>query len=211
MQAQKREGRGKGVSRQLRFKGDVPAVIYGDGKDPQALALNARVTKKIIGSHAGDRTILNLKIDGESDQLAMIKDVQIKPITGNLVHIDLMRISESKKVEVTIPVRLLNIEEVRRLGGIVQQMRDEITVVCFPTDIPDEVSIDVSKYSVGSYVNVGELSVGENIDIVEDPSEMIASILLPRIQDEKEDAEATVEEPAPAKEKKPEKDQKSSK
>ena len=98
IQAEKRDGRGKGVSRKMRVKGDLPAVLYGAGKDPEALALNTRVIRKIIASQAGDRTILNLKIDGESDQLAMIKDVQIKSLTGTLLHLDMMLIYEDKKI-----------------------------------------------------------------------------------------------------------------
>lgn len=196
IQAEKRDGRGKGVSRKLRVRGDLPAVLYGAGKDPEALALNTRAIRKIISSQAGDRTILNLKIDGESDQLAMIKDVQMKSLTGTLLHLDMMRISEDKKIEITIPVRLKNVEDIRRLGGVVQQLRDEITVLCLPQSIPDEVIIDLADHKVGDSIHVNAIVLGDDVVMVDDPDEVLVSVLSPRLKDEVDAETPVAAEPA---------------
>ena len=189
LQAKKRDGRGKGISRQLRRDGRVPAVLYGDKKDPVVLDLDARDMERILNSDTGERTILSLKIDEADKQLAMIKDVQAKTMSSQLLHLDLLRISMDKDVQVPVPLELLNPESVKRAGGILQQMLNEITVECLPDKIPEKIELDLEGLTIGDTRYVSDLEVEENITILNDDAEVIFSILAPKLKEEDEELE----------------------
>lgn len=217
IQAQKRDALGKGAVRKMRVRGSLPAVLYGGGADPMPLMLDTKSVERILKSHSGEHSILNLSFEGEAAQLAIIKDVQAETVTSKLLHIDLQRIRMDEAIEVTVEFELVNTENIKKLGGIIQQIMNEINIECLPDKIPDKIIVDMSSCGVGDSIAVSGLSLGEGITILDDADEVIVTVLAPKAMDEKAEGEAAAEgeekaeKAADDKGKKPEKSEKEGK
>lgn len=185
IQASVREKTGKGIARQLRFNGKLPAVLYGGPEGALSLTMDYKAVEKLLRSHSGGHSVINLKIDGAADQYAMLKDVQNMTMRNVPMHVDLVRISMDKKVEVSIPIELINTEVIKRSGGIIQQTLSEVTILCLPDRIPDSIKVDLAACKVGDAITVADLPQLEDISIVDEADEVIASVLTPKAADEK--------------------------
>lgn len=204
IKATKREATGKGACRQLRIKGQLPAVMYSGGSDAVSLAVESRAIERILHSKTGERSILELDIDGDK-QLAMIREVQHETVSPELLHVDFIRISMAEKVEVMVPVKLLNIEEIRKAGGVTQQALTELNVECLPDSIPESIDIDLSGREVGESIHISDVPAPEGAVFLHEPDEVIASLLSARVSVDAGESEAGAEgeeAPAPDKEKK---------
>jgi large subunit ribosomal protein L25 len=195
VKANKREAFGKGACRQMRLKGQLPATMYSGGTEAVSLTVESRAMVKVLNSKQGDRAILELDIEG-SKQLAMIRDMQVKTMSTDLLHIDFIRISMDHKVQVSVPVELLNLDEVKKAGGVTQQNLTEVNVECFPDRIPDFIEVDMGGKEIGESFLISDLSMPEGIELQHEPEEVIASILAPRVLDEDELSEGEGEEAA---------------
>lgn len=206
IKATRREATGKGVCRQLRLKGQLPAVMYSGGSDAVSLAVEARAIERILNSKQGERSILELDIDGKK-QLAMIREIQEKTMTSSLVHVDFIRISMDHKVQVMVPVHLLGIEEIRKAGGVTQQTLTELDIECLPDRIPEFIEVDLSGKEIGDSVHISDLTMPEGVELLNDPEDVVASLISAHIADEgaegaAEGAEAAEAEKPAAPEKK---------
>jgi large subunit ribosomal protein L25 len=161
IKAAEREGRGKNEARRLRKGGSVPAIVYGAGKAPVAVAVDPKQVLRILKSDSGHNTIFDLELDGERAK-AMIVDWQTEPIKGSLLHLDLKRIAMDKVLVVTVPV-LLKGEAygVKTEGGILEQVLREVEIECLPSDIPPHIDVDVSHLKFGEVLRVKDLPHGE--------------------------------------------------
>jgi len=213
LQVKKRTETGKGVARQLRMKGLVPAVIYSEGKEATSLTVEARAIKKILLSKQGDRSILNLKIDDDAPRLAMIRDLQVQTMSSGLLHVDFIGISLDKKVEIDVPVRLLNQEHVKKINGVTQQTLTELTLECLPDNIPEFIEVDLGSLEIGDSITVAHVVVPENVTVLHEADETVVSVLAPRLMlDEGEEgAEGAEADEKEGKDKKDSKDKKESK
>lgn len=180
IKATKREATGKGACRQLRIKGQLPAVMYSGGSDAVSLSVESRAIERILHSKTGERSILELDIDGDK-QLAMIREVQHETVSPELLHVDFIRISMAEKVQVMVPVELLNIEEIRKAGGVTQQALTELNVECLPDSIPESIQIDLKGREVGESIHVSQISVPAGVEMLHEPEEVIASLLSARV------------------------------
>ncbi|HOX28765.1 MAG TPA: 50S ribosomal protein L25 [bacterium] len=190
LKVEKREVFGKGASRKIRRDGNVPTILYGEKRDPVSLSANTKEIEKIL-SHSGTHPILDLQIPDVSEKtLAMIKDVQTTPLTGKLVHLDLIRISLDKKVEMSVELHVVNSEEIKKQGGIIQLLITELQVECFPDKMPDFIALDLSTAQLGDSFTIADLKVGEGIEILDDPEEVIATVLAPKAEAETTTTEA---------------------
>lgn len=184
LQASTRELTGKGISRKLRREGRLPAVLYGGGQDPISLSVDYKAILKVLKSHSGGHSILNLKMDVGADQFALIKDVQTMTMRPVPIHIDLVRISMDKKVEVSIPVEFINLENIKKSGGVIQQILNSLLVECLPDQIPDSIKVDLADCGMGESISVADLAKIEGVDILEDEGEVIVSVLAPKAAEE---------------------------
>ncbi|MEW5946557.1 MAG: 50S ribosomal protein L25 [bacterium] len=212
IRAEARSERGKGAARALRRSGGLPAVLYGEGGAPVTLTLDLAQVERALAARGGERAILALAVDGAAGkpQLAMFKEIQHETISRELLHVDLLRVSLDKKVEVKVPVELLNAELVKRTGGIIQQNVSEIAVECLPDNIPESVQVDVGGCGIGDAVTVRELIFGEGIAVLAEADEVIASVVAPAKVEEKpaEAVEAAPAEGAEAEKKEGEEEEK---
>ncbi len=175
-----RDAKGKGAAREARRAGLVPAVIYGENKDPLKLKLNRREIDRLL-AYEGSNVIIDLDIEGSSEKnLAMIKEIQYKPIAHVINHVDLIRISMDKKVHIGVPLVIINDEGVKKKGGIIQQLATEVTVECFPDKIPESIELDLADAELGYNYNVGDLKISEDFSLMDDEDEVLVSIVAPK-------------------------------
>lgn len=192
-----REEHGKNAARRLRKEGKVPAVVYGGGRDPVAITVDAKTMSELIAkSEHGVRSIFLLELGADKKRHAMIKDIKVDPINGKMEHIDFVRVMMDQKVKVTIPVHLNGIADgVKNGGGILEFQVRELHVETLPGSIPDSVEIDVSSLGVHDVLRVSDLKVAEGVQVLDDPERVVVSIGLPRaeVSAEMTEGEATAE------------------
>jgi large subunit ribosomal protein L25 len=197
MEAEKREGIGKGHAKRIRNEGYVPGIIYGRGEESCAVKVNAIGFKKFINKN-GISQMFELNIDG-TDIPVIIKDIQKDPIKNQILHIDFQRLKMDEKIKMTLPITLIGREKIRIHPSIVLQQLDEIEIECLPIDIPQSVEADVSNLDFSTPFTVGDLAIckNENIDVLNDKDEPVAILTEPISEKELEELEEeeVVEEP----------------
>jgi large subunit ribosomal protein L25 len=173
--AEPRSTRGKNEARRLRAAGSAPAVVYGIGKDAVAVAVNPKEMVRILRSKTGHNTIFHLAIkDGENTPV-MIVDWQRDPVKDTILHIDMKRIDLSVRLVVKVPVHTLGEPEgVKLQGGLHEVITREIEVECLPNEIPDELTIDVSKLTMGQAVRASDVPLPGSVRLVS-PAEAVIS------------------------------------
>jgi large subunit ribosomal protein L25 len=176
LRASRRTRSGKGVARKIRAAGMIPAVLYGGG-DNIPLSLQPQELLKILTS--GENTIFQLEIDGDAgeDRKAIVRDLQRDPLKETLLHADLYRISMDVEITVAVPIVLQGMSrEVSDVGGVINQLLDEVEIQCLPSLIPHELAIDVSHLGVGEVLHVRDLPVPQGIQVLVAPDEVVASV-----------------------------------
>jgi len=179
----RREKLGKGGARKARAAGEIPAVLYGHGEEPVAVAVKARDFDLMLRAHKGGNPIVNLSMSG-SEYTALVRAVQYDPITHGIIHIDFQHISLTEAVEVEVAVTLDGVPVgVKDGGGILEQITRYVEVRCLPTDIPSAVHVDVAALGIGDSVHVSDLQV-QGVTILSDPGMTIATVVPPTVSEE---------------------------
>jgi len=200
VEALPREERGKNRARQLRRSGLVPAVVYGGATEPQALSVDPRVVEKLLQSEAGRNAVFTLTIKGHGKAPAMIRDWQVEPVKGLLLHVDFLRIALDERLRVRVPIEIRGeAAGVKQQGGILEQVQREVEMECLPGDIPDELVVDVSELVIGKGIRVGDLKVdNRKLSILTDPDRVIVHVVAPRAVEEEKPVEEVAVAAAPA-------------
>lgn len=196
--AEKREEQGKGVARSLRRDGMVPAVLYRGGGS-QSIKLVKKDLAKLINSMSGEQVMVDLQFKDGEKKLALLKDYQVDPIRGELLHTDFFEVSLTE--EVRIPIHVTTVGEpigVRRDGGILQHTLREVMIECLPDKIPGKTSVDISKLEVGQSIHVSDLRFEEGIKVLNDPNDVIVTVVAAAVEAAPVAAEAVAEVAAPA-------------
>jgi large subunit ribosomal protein L25 len=185
--AEERTELGKNANRRLRLGGKIPGVVYGRGLEPMSIAINPGDLIEILESDSGRNTIFALEI-GKGSREVLIKDLQLDPIKGTLVHADFQYISKDQVMEFQVPVEVLGeAEGVKTSGGIMDVVLREIHVQCLPMDVPDNISVDVSDVDIGGSIRVSELAIDDSkVTVLSDPDLVVLSVLAPRVEEEPE-------------------------
>jgi large subunit ribosomal protein L25 len=183
-----RDGIGKGFARRLRSQGMIPVAVYGEGKDAVAAAVNAKQIANILRSDTGHNTIFKLALPGADGEPAtvIIKDWQVDPVKGRLLHADLLRLSMTEVTRVNVAVETKGEPAgVKLEGGILDLTMREIEVECLPADIPEHLQVDVSGLHIGDHATVADLIYDrERIKVLADESQIVAGVLAPRMVEE---------------------------
>jgi large subunit ribosomal protein L25 len=198
MQAEKREPGTKNDARRVRAAGRVPAVLYGSGKDPVALALDPRPLLAVLHSDTGHNKILSLTVNGGESTSAVIKDWQIDPVDDRLLHVDLKRIALDQKLRVKVPVHAVGEPKgVKQQGGILEFVTREVEIECLPLEIPDRIDADVTELVIGKNLRVRDLQVGPGITLTSPADSVVAHIVVMK-EEEVKPAEELAAAAAPA-------------
>jgi large subunit ribosomal protein L25 len=194
-----RETRGKNAARRTRVTGMVPATLYGGRKDPVALAVNAKQVARILRSETSHNTIFTVAMDG-TEEKAMLKDWQVDPLKGALLHVDLMRIAMDVRMRVRVPVRTFGEPQgVKLQGGVFEMVTREVEVECLPGNIPEEFKVDVSELLIGKQLRASDLPLDPaKIKLVTDPQRVLAHVVTLKKEEEPAPEAAVAVETAPA-------------
>jgi large subunit ribosomal protein L25 len=188
-----RDAVGKGAARTLRSKGQIPAVIYGHGRAPQALSLNARDLDKMLGHIQAESTVIEVTV-GTATAKTLIREIQRHPIKRQILHVDFQALVAGEKVTVSIPIVLNGIPEGVRLGGgVLDQTQRELEIRVDPSDIPDHFELDVTNMVIGDSLHVSDISLPSGVEVLDDPETSVAVLAAPRAVIEEVAAAETVE------------------
>lgn len=203
LKAIKREDTGKGSARRARAAGRVPAIVYGQGIEPLAIAVDRREFVTALLTDAGMNVLLNIEVDG-STTTALTRELQRDPVKGTLLHADFVKIDLTQEVEVEVPVHLVGDSPGVKEGGVLEHPLFTVHVRCLPTDVPESIDADISGLNIGEVLRVSELSEGLSFHILNDPEAVVASVAAPITEEQLEamvaevGAEGVEEEPTEA-------------
>lgn len=188
---------GKGPARRLRMTGNAPAVLYGKKSEPMKLAVNVREFDK-IREEVGTNALFDLQIasgDGTtSSRIAVVKERQVRPVDGSLVHLDFLEILMNEPLEVTIPLHFEGKPVGLDKGGNFQSVTKDLRISCLPGDIPDSIVVDVTKLELGHSIHAGDIALPAGASLAQDAGSALATVLAPKKADEIPEAAAA--EPA---------------
>src|SRR5271155_4873515 len=154
-----RAKRGKNEARRLRQTGKVPAVLYGGKGDAITLSVNTKQVSAILRSASGHNTLFQVDLAGKHEP-AILKDWQVDPVTGNLLHVDLLRVAMDVRMRVKVPVHTFGeAAGVKQQGGVFEVVTREVEIECLPAEIPTEFKIDVTGLMLGSQLRARELAL----------------------------------------------------
>jgi len=179
-------------TRRIRQRGQIPAIIYGHQQAPVAIALDAHEVENLLHHHS---RVIGVDLENKSDQY-LIKAVQYDHLDTTPIHMDLVRVNLDEKVEVEVEVVLRGIAAGTHDGGMLLQPVNTVRVACVVTAIPEDIRISVAELGLGQAVYVKDLHVPDGVEVLNDPSEMIAICREPAVEVEAESAEEEVAEGA---------------
>jgi large subunit ribosomal protein L25 len=182
--AEKREEFGKGAARNLRRNDMIPAILYrGGGSIP--IKFSKKELSQFINKTAGEQIMVNLKFANGESKPALMKEYQVDPVRGELLHADFFEVSLTEELKVIVHITTIGEPVgVKRDKGILQYLLREIEVECLPDRIPGHIGIDVSGLEIGQSFRVSDLKLEEGIKILSDPEEVIVNIIAPAVEAE---------------------------
>jgi large subunit ribosomal protein L25 len=201
LDAKPRGSRGKNEARRLRAAGEMPAVVYGDSGQAtgsHAISVDPRTLSRILHSESGANTLISLRIDGLGEAQVLVKDYQLDPVTHHLLHADFYRVRLDREITVTVPIVLRGeARGVKQQGGLLDFVHREIEVEVLPTEIPENIEIDVSELLLGQAVRLREVAEGARWKPVSDLDLMLVHVVTPKAE-EPAPTEAAAAPAAPA-------------
>lgn len=174
-----RDKTGKGVARQLRAKGAIPAVLYGQGQEATLLHVNLRDFTKVVSTGAGINALFDLDIQGKGKIPVIVKDYQAHVIDRKFTHVDFFKIDLSKKVSIEVPVHLVGKAAGVKEGGILEHITRSVKVNCLPTSIPQFLEADVSNLNIGDSLHLHDIKFPEGVEAAPGADETIAAVVAP--------------------------------
>ncbi|HXO22473.1 MAG TPA: 50S ribosomal protein L25 [Thermoanaerobaculia bacterium] len=189
IEVQKRDKTGTNENRRLRSAGFIPAVVYGAGKQTVPIQLDRKTLLDLIKASGGgsENAIFLLKLAGSGGQErhAMIHDLQVDPVTRQVVHIDFQRILMDQKVRIQVPIELTGTAYgVKVEAGVLDFVHREVQVECLPGDIPKHLELDVTALRIGQHVEAGALPLPAGVVLLEEPDRVIVSLSHARVEAE---------------------------
>jgi large subunit ribosomal protein L25 len=176
------------ANQRLGAEGQIPAVLYGMGRDAISIAIDRHDFELFMSHHAAGSTLVEMRIEGEKEPVnAMIREMQIGPLKGNIVHVDFMAVSLDKPVHASVSLRLVNDPAGVKAGGVLTTDRHEINVEAKPAEIPETLEVDVSSLEIGDSLHVRDIIVPAGVTILDDEDAIIASVIPPAVEVEVEE------------------------
>lgn len=190
-----RTTKGDGPARALRREGLAPAVLYGAKTDPIMLSVDSHDMEQLLKTASTGQTLLNIQIEGfEAPKPAIIKEMQRNVLTGEILHVDFYEVDMNRKIRVQIPITTTGKSQGVEMGGVLQIIRREVEVLCYPNQIPDEIVVDITEIELGESVHLEDLPLAEGLEIPHDTNFTVLTILAPKAAEEEEIEEEEGEE-----------------
>lgn len=202
--AEPRTVQGKGASRRLRRAGLAPAILYGAGKNPEMVSLPQRVLLKHLDDEKFHSAILNVTVNGQTDQ-AILRDWQMHPVRTEVLHVDFQRISATEKLHMKVPIHFLGQDVapgVKLEGGVITHLMTDIDVTCLPKDLPEFLEVDMSEMHLNHSVHLSQIKLPQGVQITSlihgGDDHAVAAITAIRVEEEAPVVAAPVEGEAAA-------------
>jgi large subunit ribosomal protein L25 len=178
LNVESREADGSRSTRRLRRSGYVPGVIYGEGEDNRSFKANERELNRLLSSGAA---VFDVALEGNAIPV-IVKDQQLHPVRGEVMHIDMIRVNLNESIETTVLVELHGAEDAPGVseGGVLEQVTRELTIAALPGDIPEKIDVDVSALEAAATMHLSDLTPPDGVTFIDDPDEtIIATITIP--------------------------------
>jgi large subunit ribosomal protein L25 len=198
--AEQRKRVGKGSARAARRAGLVPAVIYGDKKEPLGINMSTREITKIVHQPGVFGRLIEIEVGGKKSTV-LTRDIQFHPVSDNILHMDFLRVSGSAMVAVGVPVEFINEDlcPALKIGGVLNVVRHEIELNCPATAIPEKIIIDLNDLKIGDSIHISAIELPEGVEpTITDRDFTVATLQSPGggVKNEDEDEAAEGEEAA---------------
>ena len=176
-----RESVGKKSTKAIRRDGKIPSTLYFKGDEPESIAIDKIELYKALKS---DQRVYEVELGGES-QYVMVKAVQYHPVTDEIIHLDFMRVRRSEKMTISVPLVLVGKPIGVVEGGILSQALNQIEISCFPTNVPDQIEVNVDKMELNSSISVADVSIDDKeVEILSSSEINVATITAPSVEKE---------------------------
>jgi large subunit ribosomal protein L25 len=176
IEVEPREETGKNANRRSRARGKIPAVVYGGGKESVSIEVNRKTLVDTMKGHKGENPIFLLKL-GDKERHAMIRNMQVDPLSRQVIHIDFQRVLLDQKIRIAVPVELVGTPVgVKVEGGILDFVTREVHVECLPGQIPKHLEVDVTEMHIGEHVVAKDLQLPEGVVLLDEPDKVLASL-----------------------------------
>ncbi|HEY2455687.1 MAG TPA: 50S ribosomal protein L25 [Candidatus Acidoferrum sp.] len=181
-----REQRGKNEARRMRVTGKVPATLYGGKGQALSLAVNTKQVTAILRSDTGHNTLFQIDLAGKHEPV-IVKDWQVDPVSGRLLHVDLIRVAMDVRMKVKVPVHTFGEPSgVKVQGGVFELVTREVEIECLPADIPTEFKVDVSGLALNQSLRAGDLPLDkQKMKLLTDANSVVAHVVALRVEEEK--------------------------
>jgi len=176
-----RKEQGTGASRRLRNAGQTPAIVYGGTAAPLNIALDHNALYHALKKEAFHSSILDLEIDGKVEQV-LLRDFQVHAYKQLVLHVDFQRVDASQKIHVKVPLHFVNADvspAVKLSSGIISHVMTELDISCLPKDLPEFVSVDLSKLEVGHSIHLADLQLPNGVTAVSQENLTVATASVP--------------------------------
>lgn len=181
------------ANRRLAASGQIPAVVYGHDRMTKVVALDRHDFELVMAHRTAGSTIVSIALEGEKRPIdAVVKDIQRSPVKGSILHVDFQVIRMDEEIHVTVPLRFVGDSAGVKAGGVLTENAHQVNISAKPKDIPEGIDADVSALEVGDSLRLGEVPVPDGVKVLDDPDEILCSVLPPAIAVEAE-AEAVEE------------------
>ena len=182
-----RDSVGKKATKEMRREGKVPSTLYFKGEEPESIAVEKL---KLYQALKSDQRIYEIELEGES-QYVMVKAVQYHPVTDEILHLDFMRVRRSEKMTISVPLVLVGKPIGVTEGGILSQALNQIEISCFPTNVPEQIEVNIDDMELNSSISIADVSYDdEEVDIISAEDINVASITAPAAEEEITEADA---------------------
>lgn len=176
LKAAERTKFGTTQTKRLRASGLVPGVLYQVGKDSLSFALPARDLDKALHGEHGKTAVFEITVEGHPTVPALLKDWDLAPVRGNVLHVDFQQVDLKQAIEANVPLVLVGIAAGVRDGGVLGQPVHEIMVRCLPDALPDSIEVDVAALEAGAVLHLSDVVVPTGVELLGDPETVVASI-----------------------------------
>ena len=181
LNAEVRDKSGKADAGRLRRAGRVPAIIYGEIDAPASATIDAHELNMLLREkHA----VINLSLGGDVHRV-IVRDVQVHPVNGSILHIDFMEVKKGQKIVMSVPVRFEGTPEGVKLGGMLDIVKHEISISVLPKDIPGEIVANIDALDIGDAIRVSDLA-SDSIELMDEPNDVLCRVAMPRGPEEEE-------------------------